>query len=109
MLRVEYYTPKPPVYEVAHFPNHPDRESIAEFVEWAGFARAKKRYRERMWDLESSSYNGNVSHVAPGTKFFRRTGEPDIWQPAQCLRPDEADRLQEVDYSEVVYITESED
>lgn len=103
MMRVDYVTPKPPLYEVGEFPWYVNRDSITEFLEWSGFSKSRKTPYQQEWSLSSDGYNSDVHRVKPGDKFYRPAGDPDRFHPAKAYHSCHAEHMQDAGYSQAVY------
>src|SRR6188768_1922308 len=106
MMRHEYYTPRPPVFEVVAFPNPlaEDRTDIKAFQEWGRFESIKKRPYERVWDIKGKGYNNDTYGVKPGDKFYSPVNEQ--YESARPFHPYHADKMQELFGPDYVYTTE---
>lgn len=105
MLRTEYWTPRPPVYEVMAFPNPvgADRTEIEQFKEWGRFESIKKRPREKIWDLKGKGYNNETWNVKPGDRFYSPVGQ--TYESARRFDAYRERQMQEVDWSRVEFMT----
>jgi hypothetical protein len=105
MLRTEYVTRRPPVFEVVTFPDHPDRQSVKEFQEWGGFTSSRKRAYEQVWDFQGRTETGMYHVARPGQRFFRPVGA-DQYTYAKPYTDWHEKGYQEVAWKRVEFTTE---